>query len=374
MEARMMGLDDRLWSRVVGLEQRMEGFEQRMWSRLAGLEQRMEGKMLRFELGIANRIKELEFQMEWMMGQIKLGYGENAKMPEHRPEERIKGFEPGNKERMREPVPRMEGKTAGFEPGFEEWMKEFEQRVEERMKGFEPGNKDRKKELEQRVERKKKPGIEERMEEFMERIEEKISAFEQKMQETKSLRPADSDYFSDASKKQHMTAEEAKKKSKSCYRVLMINFYKFLFFLAYSPTTARNQVHLVRPLRVRGQRSNNEVQNDEKKILLYNCHVPGDQKGGNKDDKLCSLRFTWSMRTTSTMEPGHIIQKIPNALSFPRQRQVQMDIWIIHHFQEQILLSTITTLFFSVFWRLYFVSFTVQIKKNTHLLRKHICT
>ncbi|XP_060938313.1 MAP/microtubule affinity-regulating kinase 3a isoform X5 [Limanda limanda] len=43
-------------------------------------------------------------------------------------------------------------------------------------------------------------------------------------------------------------------------------------------------------------------------------HVPGDQKGENKDSKPRSLRFTWSMRTTSSMEPCDIMREIRKVL------------------------------------------------------------
>ncbi|XP_071057793.1 MAP/microtubule affinity-regulating kinase 3a isoform X5 [Pseudochaenichthys georgianus] len=43
-------------------------------------------------------------------------------------------------------------------------------------------------------------------------------------------------------------------------------------------------------------------------------HVPGDQKGENKDSKPRSLRFTWSMRTTSSMEPCEIMREIRKVL------------------------------------------------------------
>uniref|UniRef100_A0A1A7WMI6 MAP/microtubule affinity-regulating kinase 3 n=2 Tax=Iconisemion striatum TaxID=60296 RepID=A0A1A7WMI6_9TELE len=43
-------------------------------------------------------------------------------------------------------------------------------------------------------------------------------------------------------------------------------------------------------------------------------HVPGDQKGENKDCKPRSLRFTWSMRTTSSMEPCDIMGEIHKVL------------------------------------------------------------
>ncbi|XP_037550868.1 MAP/microtubule affinity-regulating kinase 3a isoform X6 [Nematolebias whitei] len=43
-------------------------------------------------------------------------------------------------------------------------------------------------------------------------------------------------------------------------------------------------------------------------------HVPGDQKGESKDGKPRSLRFTWSMRTTSSMEPGDIMREIRKVL------------------------------------------------------------
>ncbi|XP_041710923.1 MAP/microtubule affinity-regulating kinase 3 isoform X1 [Coregonus clupeaformis] len=43
-------------------------------------------------------------------------------------------------------------------------------------------------------------------------------------------------------------------------------------------------------------------------------HVPGDQKGENKDSKPRSLRFTWSMRTTSSMEPCDIMREISKVL------------------------------------------------------------
>ncbi|XP_041703756.1 MAP/microtubule affinity-regulating kinase 3 isoform X1 [Coregonus clupeaformis] len=44
-------------------------------------------------------------------------------------------------------------------------------------------------------------------------------------------------------------------------------------------------------------------------------HVPGDQKGENKDSKPRSLRFTWSMRTTSSMEPCDIMEEIRKVLN-----------------------------------------------------------
>ncbi|XP_029569164.1 MAP/microtubule affinity-regulating kinase 3 isoform X1 [Salmo trutta] len=43
-------------------------------------------------------------------------------------------------------------------------------------------------------------------------------------------------------------------------------------------------------------------------------HVPGDQKGESKDSKPRSLRFTWSMRTTSSMEPCDIMREIRKVL------------------------------------------------------------
>ncbi|XP_029585863.1 MAP/microtubule affinity-regulating kinase 3 isoform X1 [Salmo trutta] len=44
-------------------------------------------------------------------------------------------------------------------------------------------------------------------------------------------------------------------------------------------------------------------------------NVPGDQKGENKDSKPRSLRFTWSMRTTSSMEPCDIMEEIRKVLN-----------------------------------------------------------
>uniref|UniRef100_A0A8C7G5T5 non-specific serine/threonine protein kinase n=1 Tax=Oncorhynchus kisutch TaxID=8019 RepID=A0A8C7G5T5_ONCKI len=43
-------------------------------------------------------------------------------------------------------------------------------------------------------------------------------------------------------------------------------------------------------------------------------HVPGDQKGESKDSEPRSLRFTWSMRTTSSMEPCDIMREIRKVL------------------------------------------------------------
>ncbi|XP_064809685.1 MAP/microtubule affinity-regulating kinase 3-like isoform X2 [Oncorhynchus masou masou] len=43
-------------------------------------------------------------------------------------------------------------------------------------------------------------------------------------------------------------------------------------------------------------------------------HVPGDQKGESKDGEPRSLRFTWSMRTTSSMEPCDIMREIRKVL------------------------------------------------------------
>ncbi|XP_024116120.1 MAP/microtubule affinity-regulating kinase 3a isoform X8 [Oryzias melastigma] len=44
--------------------------------------------------------------------------------------------------------------------------------------------------------------------------------------------------------------------------------------------------------------------------LTRSRHVPGDQKGESKDGKPRSLRFTWSMRTTTSMEPCDIMEEI----------------------------------------------------------------
>ncbi|KAM9356446.1 MAP/microtubule affinity-regulating kinase 3a isoform 7-T7 [Pholidichthys leucotaenia] len=48
--------------------------------------------------------------------------------------------------------------------------------------------------------------------------------------------------------------------------------------------------------------------------LTRSRHVPGDQKGENKDSKPRSLRFTWNMRTTSSMEPCDIMREIRKVL------------------------------------------------------------
>ncbi|XP_014066152.1 MAP/microtubule affinity-regulating kinase 3 isoform X8 [Salmo salar] len=48
--------------------------------------------------------------------------------------------------------------------------------------------------------------------------------------------------------------------------------------------------------------------------LTRSRHVPGDQKGESKDGKPRSLRFTWSMRTTSSMEPCDIMREIRKVL------------------------------------------------------------
>ncbi|XP_047249115.1 MAP/microtubule affinity-regulating kinase 3a isoform X17 [Girardinichthys multiradiatus] len=48
--------------------------------------------------------------------------------------------------------------------------------------------------------------------------------------------------------------------------------------------------------------------------LTRSRHVPGDQKGEIKDGKPRSLRFTWSMRTTSSMEPCDIMREIRKVL------------------------------------------------------------
>uniref|UniRef100_A0A8C5CQR4 non-specific serine/threonine protein kinase n=1 Tax=Gadus morhua TaxID=8049 RepID=A0A8C5CQR4_GADMO len=49
--------------------------------------------------------------------------------------------------------------------------------------------------------------------------------------------------------------------------------------------------------------------------LTRSRHVPGDPKGeAAKDGKPRSLRFTWSMRTTSAMEPGDIMREIRKVL------------------------------------------------------------
>uniref|UniRef100_A0A3P8W032 non-specific serine/threonine protein kinase n=1 Tax=Cynoglossus semilaevis TaxID=244447 RepID=A0A3P8W032_CYNSE len=49
--------------------------------------------------------------------------------------------------------------------------------------------------------------------------------------------------------------------------------------------------------------------------LTRSRHVPGDQKGEIKDGKPRSLRFTWSMRTTSSMEPCDIMREIRKVLN-----------------------------------------------------------
>ncbi|KAM9433181.1 MAP/microtubule affinity-regulating kinase 3-like isoform 5-T5 [Salvelinus alpinus] len=49
--------------------------------------------------------------------------------------------------------------------------------------------------------------------------------------------------------------------------------------------------------------------------LTRSRNVPGDQKGENKDSKPRSLRFTWSMRTTSSMEPCDIMEEIRKVLN-----------------------------------------------------------
>ncbi|XP_014046079.1 MAP/microtubule affinity-regulating kinase 3 isoform X11 [Salmo salar] len=49
--------------------------------------------------------------------------------------------------------------------------------------------------------------------------------------------------------------------------------------------------------------------------LTRSRNVPGDQKGENKDGKPRSLRFTWSMRTTSSMEPCDIMEEIRKVLN-----------------------------------------------------------
>uniref|UniRef100_A0A4W5QBW9 non-specific serine/threonine protein kinase n=1 Tax=Hucho hucho TaxID=62062 RepID=A0A4W5QBW9_9TELE len=50
-------------------------------------------------------------------------------------------------------------------------------------------------------------------------------------------------------------------------------------------------------------------------LPLISRNVPGDQKGENKDSKPRSLRFTWSMRTTSSMEPCDIMEEIRKVLN-----------------------------------------------------------
>ncbi|XP_048852711.1 MAP/microtubule affinity-regulating kinase 3-like isoform X8 [Brienomyrus brachyistius] len=48
--------------------------------------------------------------------------------------------------------------------------------------------------------------------------------------------------------------------------------------------------------------------------LTRSRNVSGDQKDENKDGKPRSLRFTWSMKTTSAMEPGDIMREIRKVL------------------------------------------------------------
>uniref|UniRef100_A0A8C7J8N4 non-specific serine/threonine protein kinase n=1 Tax=Oncorhynchus kisutch TaxID=8019 RepID=A0A8C7J8N4_ONCKI len=49
--------------------------------------------------------------------------------------------------------------------------------------------------------------------------------------------------------------------------------------------------------------------------LTRSRNVPGDQKGESKDGKPRSLRFTWSMKTTSSMEPCDIMEEIRKVLN-----------------------------------------------------------
>ncbi|KAG9336592.1 hypothetical protein JZ751_002939 [Albula glossodonta] len=49
-------------------------------------------------------------------------------------------------------------------------------------------------------------------------------------------------------------------------------------------------------------------------LLVSTRNVSGDQKDENKDSKPRSLRFTWSMKTTSSMEPSDIMREIRKVL------------------------------------------------------------
>nr|XP_046164372.1 MAP/microtubule affinity-regulating kinase 3a isoform X4 [Oncorhynchus gorbuscha] len=87
-----------------------------------------------------------------------------------------------------------------------------------------------------------------------------------------------------------------------------------------SPTLSDDAAHLTQ---TRSRGSSNLFSKLTSKLTRRNMsfrftksrNVPGDQKGESKDGKPRSLRFTWSMRTTSSMEPCDIMEEIRKVLN-----------------------------------------------------------
>ncbi|XP_043998750.1 MAP/microtubule affinity-regulating kinase 3a isoform X3 [Gambusia affinis] len=77
--------------------------------------------------------------------------------------------------------------------------------------------------------------------------------------------------------------------------------------------TKRVSTEFERNGRLEGSRVSTEFERNGR-LEGSSRHVPGDQKGEIKDSKPRSLRFTWNMRTTSSMEPCDIMREIRKVL------------------------------------------------------------
>ncbi|XP_023208772.1 MAP/microtubule affinity-regulating kinase 3-like isoform X2 [Xiphophorus maculatus] len=77
--------------------------------------------------------------------------------------------------------------------------------------------------------------------------------------------------------------------------------------------TKRVSTEFERNGRLEGSRVSTEFERNGR-LEGSSRHVPGDQKGEIKDGKPRSLRFTWNMRTTSSMEPCDIMREIRKVL------------------------------------------------------------
>ncbi|XP_023208774.1 MAP/microtubule affinity-regulating kinase 3-like isoform X4 [Xiphophorus maculatus] len=86
-----------------------------------------------------------------------------------------------------------------------------------------------------------------------------------------------------------------------------------LFSKLTSKLTRRVSTEFERNGRLEGSRVSTEFERNGR-LEGSSRHVPGDQKGEIKDGKPRSLRFTWNMRTTSSMEPCDIMREIRKVL------------------------------------------------------------
>ncbi|XP_043998751.1 MAP/microtubule affinity-regulating kinase 3a isoform X4 [Gambusia affinis] len=86
-----------------------------------------------------------------------------------------------------------------------------------------------------------------------------------------------------------------------------------LFSKLTSKLTRRVSTEFERNGRLEGSRVSTEFERNGR-LEGSSRHVPGDQKGEIKDSKPRSLRFTWNMRTTSSMEPCDIMREIRKVL------------------------------------------------------------